>query len=443
MDLLVENGRVYKDGHVVEADVGVRDGRIAEVGDIETADRVVDASGSLILPGMVNAHTHASMTLLRGYADDLALQTWLEDHIWRVEGHLTPEDIRVGTELAAVEMIRSGTTAFADMYFEMDEVAEAVDKAGLRANLGYGIITVGKEKNEVEKELREGIEFARKYDGAAEGRVQAMVTPHAPYTCDDETLREAAEETRDMGITVHTHLSETSQEVDDTIENEGVRPPEYLDSLGVFGGDEGEDEDGEDTDAYVAHGVHLNDEDIDLLARRGVGVAHCPSANMKLASGTAPVAALLDAGVTVGIGTDGPASNNTLDMFKEARHVALVAKTREDDASVVSAQEALEAATEGGAGLLGTGAGVIEEGRPADLAVVDMDAPHLTPKHDLVSHAVYAANGADVKTTVVDGEVLMEDGVVETMDEREVIAEAQETARELVERAEAKEVIDE
>jgi 5-methylthioadenosine/S-adenosylhomocysteine deaminase len=234
-----------------------------------------------------------------------------------------------------------------------------------------------------------------------------------------------------MDVTLHTHLSETAQEVDDCIENEDARPPEYLDSLGFFDGD-----------AYVAHGVHLNDEDIELLASKGVGVAHCPSANMKLASGTAPVADLLNADVTVGIGTDGPASNNTLDMFKEARHAALVAKNRESDASVVSAREALEAATRGGAELLGTDAGVIEEGHPADLAVVDLDAPHLTPKHDLVSHAIYAANGADVTATIVDGEVLMEDGVVETMDEEAVIAEAQETARELVERAEADEVID-
>ena len=432
MDLLVENGNVYKDGRVVEADVGVRDGRIDEVGDVDDADRIIDASGCLVLPGMVNAHTHASMTLLRGYADDLPLQTWLEDHIWRVEGHLTPEDIRVGAELAAVEMIRSGTTAFADMYFEMDEIADVVDEAGLRAKLGYGIITVGKDEEEAREEIREGVEFAREYDGAADGRVRTMVTPHAPYTCDDETLREAAEEAREMDVTLHTHLSETAQEVDDCVENEDVRPPEYLDSLGVFDGD-----------AYVAHGVHLNDEDIDLLARRGVGVAHCPSANMKLASGTAPVADLLNADVTVGIGTDGPASNNTLDMFKEARHAALVAKTREGDASVVPAEAALDAATRGGAELLGTDAGVIEEGHPADLAVIDLDAPHLTPKHDLVSHAIYAANGADVTATIVNGEVLMEDGVVESMDEDAVIAEAQETARELVERAEADEVIEE
>lgn len=426
MDLLVENGNVYVDGYVENVDVGVQDGRIAEVGDVETADRVIDASGCLVLPGMVNAHTHAAMSLLRGYADDLPLQTWLEDEIWPVEAHLTAEDVRVGSRLAAVEMIKTGTTAFADMYFHMDKVADAVEESGLRASLGYGIITVGKDEEESEEELREGVEFVREYDGAADGRVQTMLCPHAPYTCDGTTLREAAEAARDEDVTLHTHLSETAGEVEDNVDEHGERPPEYLDSFGFFEGN-----------AYVAHGVHLSDDELGYLASKNVGVAHCPSANMKLASGNAPVAGMLDAGVTVGIGTDGPASNNTLDLFKETRHAALVAKNREDDASVVPAQTALDAATRGGANLLGTGTGVIEEGRPADLTVVDLDAPHLTPKHDLVSHAVYAANGGDVTATVVGGEVLMEDGVVETMDAEAVVADAEETARELVERAEA------
>ncbi|MFP4188162.1 MAG: amidohydrolase [Halobacteriales archaeon] len=428
MELLVEDGHVYADGTVVRADIGVRDGRIAEVGDIEDADRVLDASDCLVLPGMVNAHTHASMSLLRGYADDLPLQTWLEDHIWPIEAHLTAEDIRTGAELAAVEMIRGGTTAFADMYFEMGEVADAVEDSGLRAALGYGIITVGKDDEEAREELREGVDFVRRYEGSADGRVSTMLCPHAPYTCDEETLREAARSAREEGVVLHTHLSETAGEVEDSVEAHGERPPAYLDSLGFFDGD-----------AYVAHGVHLNEDDIEMFARRGVGVAHCPSANMKLASGTAPVADMLQAGVTVGVGTDGPASNNTLDMFKETRRAALVAKNREGDASAVPAQAALDAATRGGAELLGTDAGVIKEGRPADLAVVSLDAAHLTPRHDLVSHAVYAANARDVVHTVVDGEVLMEDRRIETLDEDAVVAEAEERARELVERAEAEE----
>jgi 5-methylthioadenosine/S-adenosylhomocysteine deaminase len=426
MDLLIEGGHVYADGTVVRADVGVQDGCISEVGDIEDADRILNASGCLVLPGMVNAHTHASMSLLRGYADDLPLQTWLEEHIWPVEAHLTPDDVRVGAELAVLEMIKTGTTAFADMYFHMDEVAGVVEDSGLRAALGYGIITVGKGEEEARDELREGTEFVREYDGAADGRIETMLCPHAPYTCDDTTLREAAEAARDEEVVLHTHLSETADEVTDCVDEHGERPPAYLDSLGVFDGD-----------AYAAHGVHLKDEEVEALAEGRVGVAHCPSANMKLASGTAPVTEMLDAGVTVGIGTDGPASNNTLDMFKETRHAALVAKNREGDASVVPAHAALDAATRGGSRLLGTGGGVISEGKPADLAVVDLDAAHLRPHHDLISHAVYAANGGDVVHTVVDGKVLMENGHVETLDTESVIAEAEETARELVERTDS------
>ena len=425
MDLLIEDGHVYADGRVERADVGVRDGRIAEVGEVEDADRVLDASDCLVLPGMVNAHTHASMSLLRGYADDLPLQDWLEKHIWPVEAHLRPDDVRVGAELAAVEMIRGGTTAFADMYFHMDEVVEAVEGSGLRASLGYGIITVGKDEKEAREELREGVEFVRQNDGTADGRVSAMLCPHAPYTCDDTTLREATEAARDEDVTLHTHLSETTGEVDDCVEAHGKRPPEYLGELGFFDGD-----------AYVAHGVHLDGGEIESMAREDVGVAHCPSANMKLASGAAPVTEMLEAGVTVGIGTDGPASNNTLDMFKETRHAALVAKNREGDASTVPARAAVEAATRGGAKLLGTDAGAIEEGRPADIAVLDLGAAHLAPQHDLVSHAVYAANAGDVVHTVVDGNVLMEDRNVETLDAEAVVAEAEETAGGLVERAE-------
>ncbi|MFW5929052.1 MAG: amidohydrolase family protein, partial [Halobacteriota archaeon] len=260
MDLSVEDGLVLTPDGVVEADVGVQDGRIEEVGSVEDADRRLDAGGCVVVPGLVNAHTHASMSLLRGYADDLPLDVWLEDHIWPVESQLTADDVETGARLAAAEMVAGGTTAFADMYFHMDRVAAAVDDAGLRATLGYGVITAGKTKEEARRELREGVEFAVEHDGAADGRVSTMLCPHAPYTCDDESLEEAARLAREHGLRLHVHLSETASEVEDSVEDNGVRPPEHLDSLGFFDGD-----------VYVAHGVHLDADDRGLLAQRDVG----------------------------------------------------------------------------------------------------------------------------------------------------------------------------
>jgi 5-methylthioadenosine/S-adenosylhomocysteine deaminase len=425
MDLCVRNGYVLADGTVREADVGVRDGDVAALGDVGSADREIDASGCVVMPGLINAHTHASMTLLRGYADDLPLEEWLEERIWPVEAQLEPDDIAAGARLAALEMIRTGTTAFADMYFAMDEVAGVVEESGLRGVLGYGIITADKGEDAAREELDRGVAFAREYDGAAEGRVRTMLTPHAPYTCDDETLAEAAERARELGVPLHTHLNETAAEVDEYVAETGQRPAHHLDELGCWRGR-----------AYVAHGVHLDEAERARLAERDVGVAHCPSANMKLASGAAPVADLLAEGATVCLGTDGAASNNTLDMFSEMRHAALLAKLRESDASALPAERVLSMATRDGARALGFPTGAVEPGRPADLAIVDLDAPHLAPRHDLVSHLVYAATGADVTTTIVDGKVLMAEGDVKTLDEAAVIADAQAAAERVVARVE-------
>lgn len=425
MDLCVRGGHVLVDGAVREADVGVVDGDVETIGDVGSADRDVDASGCLVLPGLVNAHTHASMTLLRGYADDLPLAEWLQEHIWPAEAHVEPEDVAAGARLAALEMIRSGTTAFADMYFGMDEVARVVEETGLRAVLGYGMVTAGKDDEGARAELDRGVEFVRAFDGAADGRIRGMMTPHAPYSCDDWVLAEAAEHARDLGCPLHLHLNETADEVVELVEAEGRRPAHHLDDLGCWEGR-----------AYVAHGVHVDRSERALLADRGVGVAHCPTANMKLASGAAPVAALVDGGVPVCLGTDGPASNNTLDMFSAMRHAALLAKTREGDATVLPAAEVVAMATLNGARTLGLESGAIEEGRPADLAVVDLGAAHLTPRHDPVSHVAYAMGGSDVTTTVVDGEVLMEDGEVLAIDADAAVADARAAADRIVERTE-------
>ncbi len=425
MDLAVEDGVVLTPEGVVEADVGVDDGEIRTIGAVEDADRTLDAEGCVVTPGLVNSHTHAAMTLFRGYADDMPLETWLEDEIWPIEALLDGDSIEVGSRLAAVEMIETGTTCFADMYFEMDRVAEVVESSGLKALLGYGAITVGKDEEEAEEELEACVEFARRNHDTAEGRVRTMITPHAPYTCSSETLERAAEAAVEEDLVLHTHLSETEEEVEDSVEMHGETPGWRLEEHGFY-----------NADAYVAHGVHLDGSELELLAREDVGVAHCPSANAKLAAGVAPVAEAVEAGVDVCIGTDGPASNNDLDMWEEARMAALLAKARDLDASAVPAYDALEMATAKGADALGFDSGRLEEGRAADLAVVDLDSSHLTPRHDVVSHLVYSANGADVRHTVVDGEVLMEDDEVLSLDADAVLEEAEETAGELAKEAE-------
>lgn len=424
MDLAIRNGTVRTPDGLKEVDVGVQDGTITEIGTVTAADRTVDASGTLVLPGFVNAHTHTPMTLLRGYADDLPLQRWLEDEIWPVEDVLTADDVETGARLAALEMIKTGTTTFGDMYGDMDRVAQVVEETGLRATLGRGVLDVGKSEAAVEETVQDAFDFAEQYHGAADGRIRTMIAPHAPYTCSDETLERLVRHAANHGYRFHIHLSETADEVRTVEEQSGDRPPAYLDDRGCW-----------ELDAYVAHAVHLSDEDIQLLADREVGVAHCPAANMKLAAGTAPVPALLDAGVTVGLGTDGPASNNNLDMVREMYMAALLAKVSADDAAALPADAVLDMATRHGAHLLGHDTGTITEGAPADIVLMDMGTERTTPRHDLVSHAVYAATGADVRTTIVEGDVLMHDNQVAVLDEARVLREAEDAATALVDRA--------
>jgi 5-methylthioadenosine/S-adenosylhomocysteine deaminase len=427
-DLLIEGGAVLRpDLSVERADVLVDQdaGEVVAVGDGLAGDDVLDASDGLVMPGLVNAHTHVSMTLLRGYADDKPLDAWLQEDIWPVEAELTPGDIRVGAELGIVEMIRSGTTAFADMYFEIGEVAEAVDEAGVRARIGRGAVTVGKDEEAAYADVEGSVEDAVEYDGAADGRVRTAVMPHSLTTVGEEYLTRAVTGAREADLPLHYHANETENEVDPIVSERGERPLEYARDLGLLGGED-----------FFAHGVHLDEAEIDLLAETGTGVVHCPASNMKLASGMAPVQKLLDAGVTVGLGTDGAASNNDLDLFDEMRDAAMIGKLAADDASAVPAEAVVRMATEGSAAAIGMPGGRVEAGGVADLIVVDVDAPHLTPDHDLVSHLAYAVRGSDVRHTVADGRVLMRDREVQTLDVDDVMDRAESAAFDLVSRAE-------
>ena len=438
--LCLTGGRVlHPDGRVRRGDVVVDrdDGTILAVGAdeddsgdvaaaVDDATEALDATNGLVIPGLVNAHTHVSMTLLRGYADDKPLDAWLREDIWPVEAALTDDDIAVGAELGVLEMIRSGTTAFADMYFAMDRVAAVVERAGVRARLGRGVVTVTKSDAEAAADVDESLSFATSFDGAADGRIRTAFMPHSLTTVDESHLREGIEQATAAGVPVHLHANETRDEVEPIVDERGERPLAYADSVGALG-----------SDAFLAHCVHIDDSEIGLLAETGTAAVHCPASNMKLASGMAPVQRLHEAGVTVALGTDGAASNNDLDLFDEMRDAAMVGKLAAGDASAVPAEAVVEMATAAGADALGLPGGRIAPGAAADLAVVDLGAAHLTPVHDPVSQLAYAARGSDVRHTVCDGQVLMRDREVLTLDAESIRERAAVAARDLVDRAAA------
>lgn len=431
-DLRIAGGAVLgADGAIEDRDVVIDQdaGTIVELTDEPTApsaaseDEVLDASDALVLPGFVNAHTHLAMTLLRGFSDDKALQAWLEEDVWPIEGEMTPEDVEAGAKLGVLEAIKCGTTAVCDMYFHEDRIAEAVIEGGLKATLGYGVVAVDRSEDEIHAELETAADFADRYQHAGEGRIQTAIMPHAMRTVPPDVLADLGDLASEHSLPVHFHLAETRADVDAVTQRDGHHPVATAAQAEIL------------ANGFGAHGVHLTETAIDQLAAAGTGIAHCPSANLKLASGAAPIADLLAAGVPVGIGTDGPASNNDLDMIEEMRMAALLAKHREGDPTAVPAETALRMATAGGADLLGLEGGTLEAGAPADVAVIDLDQPHLTPRTDLISHVVYAANGADVRHTVCDGRILMADREVRPFDEAAVKREANERASALFERA--------
>lgn len=355
------------------------------------AAKVIDAEGKAILPPFYNTHTHAAMTLLRGYADDMPLDTWLKDYIWPKEDTLTPQDIYEGSVLAIREMIKSGTVFFNDMYFEVDQTIKAVSDMGVRACIGMTLMDSHPLALRAEK-----AEYIRSWQDPTGGRIGIAAAPHAIYTAGEETLNFAASIAREAGIPIHIHLSETMGEVEDCMRLHGMSPVKYLDSLGFLG-----------PDVIAAHCVHLDAEDIAILAERGVTVAHCPCSNMKLGSGIFPYAAMIEAGVKVTIGTDGCSSNNNLDMREEMKFASLLAKCQ-GDPGCLPANLALHWATDAGAAAFGIDAGVIAEGKLADAILIDLGSERFQPLHNLVSDWVYAADSSCVDTVICDGRILME-----------------------------------
>lgn len=388
------------------------------------ADEVINGEGKVLIPGLINTHTHLSMTLMRGLADDLPLDTWLNEHIWPVEANLDGEHCYSGALLACVEMIKSGTTSFNDMYFFMDHVAKAVDEAGLRGMLSHGMIDLGDEEKR-KKEFKETIRIIKKCHNTAEGRIKVAFGPHAPYTCSTELLEGVRKEADKYGLKIHIHVGETRNEVDQILEAQGSRPFEYLEEIGLLG-----------KDVIAAHAVWLSDDEMEIIKKRDVKISHNPASNMKLASGVSPISKLLSKGICVSLGTDGAASNNNLDLLEEMKIAALLQKVNTLDPTAASAEEVFKMATINGATVLGLEdeIGTIEVGKKADVALVNMKAAHLTPIRHPVSHLVYSANGGDVDTVICNGKILMQERELVVLNEKEVMLQAEEASKNLLSR---------
>lgn len=408
---VIEGGAVAVDGGRVVA--------VAKAAEIKAAyagREALDAAGGIVLPGLINAHTHAPMVLFRGVADDLRLMDWLQKYIFPAEAkNVTAEFVRAGTRLAALEMIRSGTTTFVDMYYFEDQVAEAAREAGIRAVAGSTLIDFPAPDN---KTREEALAYADRFIARwkDDPLIVPAVAPHSTYLGSPETLKAADALARRYGVPLLIHLQESMDEQKQVRERYGKSSTEHLRDLGILR-----------KGVLGAHGVFLSASDRAILLDAGAGVAHCPQSNMKLSSGAAPVTEMLAEGVRLGLGTDGAASNNDLDMFEEMLTAALLAKHASGDPTSAPASKVLEMATLGGARALGMEdrLGSLEPGKRADLIVVDVSAARLHPMYEPVSHLVYAVKGADVRHSVIEGRVVMRDRKVLTLDEAAVLAEAE------------------
>jgi 5-methylthioadenosine/S-adenosylhomocysteine deaminase len=425
-DILIHNcivlpmvsGEVIREGIIAtKNDKIIYVGKKAEAPRIK-AEKIIDGHGKVAIPGLINCHTHLAMTLFRGIAEDQPLEKWLKETIWPLEAKLKPEDVYDGALLGCLEMIKSGTTTFADMYFHEDQVAKAVEKAGLRAVLAQGILEASVSRRG-KKMLQESIDFARKYKDYANGRITVQLGPHTLYTCGLDLLTKVRQKALDLNIGIHIHLAESEEKGRQIKQKHGLTEVELLEKIGFLS-----------SDVLAAHCIHLTEKEMQLLAKNNVKVSYNPIANMKLAQGTAKIKNLLDLGVTVGIGTDGPASNNNLDMFQSIKIAALLEKQHYKDPTVLPAQTVLKMATIDGVKALGLEktVGSLEVGKKADVILLDFKKPHLTPVHDFYANLVYSAGGSDVDTVIVDGKILMENKDVKTLDEEMVMSKAQKTA---------------
>lgn len=436
--LLIKNCRVFslteQQGGSIDykkGAVGIVGNRIAFVGNdpdaVVSFERehgteleVLDARGMLLMPGLINLHNHVAMTLMRGYANDMELQSWLTEKIWPFEAKLSPEDVGRGAALGMAEMLLGGTTTFADMYWYTDRIIEQAIHSGIRV-----VACPAFTENVFEGYIDRTSQMIEHYHGAARGRIAVWVAPHAPYTCKPEHIRDSLSLCKQYGVGVHIHLSETVSEVETIRERYGRTPIRLMQELGVF-----------DYRTLAVHCVYPTDEELETLRNDRVTVVYNPQSNMKLASGVAPISRMLEQGINVCIGTDGPSSNNDLDMWDEMRTGALLQKVATGDPRVLSAERVLRMATVDAAKAIGHAGelGVIAEGALADLILIDLDQPHFTPDYDLMSNLIYCARGADVDTVLVDGRIVVRSKRLVTLDFETVKREVSQTLRDLIQR---------
>lgn len=381
------------------------------------ADETIDGSGCLCMPGLVNLHTHTPMTYLRSVGGDLSLDDWLHKAIFPLEKQWDAQLIRTATDLGCMEMIRFGTTTFNDMYFYTDEIAEAVKKSGMRALLGHGIV----DFDESCADMVEGVRMAEKWHHGANDRIRFSLAPHSEGATTPTLLRKVAQTAKSMGLVVHTHVSETDFDLQECIKRRGATPPAYLEQIGLLDGP-----------VIAAHCVWFNDADIEIFQKHGVTIAHNPISNLKLASGIAPIAKMLKQGCKVALGTDGVASNNNLNLWEEIKLMPMLQKGNMLDPLVVSPAETFAAATVVGAKAIGyDDLGLLKPGYLADLILLDLQVPHMAPTIDLEANLIYAAQGSDVRLTMVDGKILYRDGVFTTLNRQQLLAQAEQGAHEM------------
>jgi len=410
-DLLIENDKIVE--------IARKDQDPISTNGVE---KVIDAKNKILMPGLINTHTHTSMNLFRGLADDMELDEWLNNHIWPTEAGLNGEYCYAGALLALVEMIKSGTTTFNDMYFYMEDVAKAVEESGMRGCLSYGMIDFGDEEKR-ENEFKENINLIKNCNNSAEGRIKTFFGPHATSTASKELLERVRKEADKYKVGIHIHMNETKKEVDTIVEQENKRPFKYLDDLGFLA-----------DDVIAAHGVWLSAEEIDIIKNRDVKISHNPCSNMKLSSGIAPVQEMILKGICVGIGTDGVASNNNLDMFEEMKFASLLQKVDTMSPEALNSNQAIQMGTINGAKALNLDEeiGSIEIGKKADIILIDKNSINLTPTSDVISsNLVYAANGSNVNTTICNGKILMENRKLSSLDENEIMGRANIAIKEL------------